>query len=91
MIFVNDLVSTIGYTRGRLEHFSFSLWDSKHDFWLTIDHPTADEYVLLCDREIIDWMPEVADTDEEVVININVDLELEDIYRFPNAKKSGLY
>lgn len=53
---VNDLVSTISITRNRLDHFNFSIWDPKEDIWILIEHATLDDYILLCTREVDEWM-----------------------------------
>ncbi len=79
MIFVNDIVSTIGFTRDILSHFEFSLWDPKHDSWILIKHPTIDDYIFLCDREVNEWT--FSDTSNDK-IDIYVDLEEEDRIRF---------
>jgi hypothetical protein len=51
---VNDLVSSIGYTKNILSHFSIVLYNAGADDFMTIKAPTADEYIHLCDRKIID-------------------------------------
>lgn len=51
---VNDLVSSIGYTKNILSHFSIILYNADADDFMTIKAPTADEYIHLCDRKIID-------------------------------------
>lgn len=61
---VNDMVKTFGYTRDRLNHFTISIFDFSTDGFATIRHPTADEYVFLCDRPVIDWMVSSEDEDE---------------------------
>ena len=58
MITVNDLVKSYGYTRDRLTHFEISIWYSDQDEWATIKAPSADEYIEVCDRPIVDWMIE---------------------------------
>lgn len=52
---VNDFVSTIGFTYNRLDHFTFSIWDAKEDVWILIEHPTLDDYIRLCTREVDEW------------------------------------
>lgn len=84
MIFVNDLVSTIGYTRNRLDHFNFSLWNPETDEWIIIRNPTIDDYILLCDREVVDWIP--SDDYESNKIDINLMLEEGDQLKFKNSK-----
>lgn len=61
---VNDMVKTFGYTRNRLNHFTISIFDFSSDNFALIKHPTADEYVFLCDRPVIDWMVSSEDEDE---------------------------
>lgn len=66
---VNDIVKSIGYTRDKLNHFEFCIWNPMTDEWITIRKPTSDEYIYICDREIIDWM--IDDIGEDV-ISINL-------------------
>lgn len=63
---VNDLVKTIGYTRNKLDHFKFYIWNPVMDDWITLRKTTADQYVHICDREVLDWMV------NEEVISVNV-------------------
>ena len=49
---VNDLVKTIGYTRNRLDHFVFYLYEPYEDSWITIRNATTDDYIHLCDRSV---------------------------------------
>ena len=74
---VNDLVKTIGYTRNRLDHFEFYLFDSYNDDWITIKKATVDEYILLCDRDINEWM--IEDNDK---MSITIRMILEDKENF---------
>lgn len=55
-MFVNDMIKTYGYTRDKLSHFNIAIFNPITDDWITIKHPTADEYIHLCDRSIVDWM-----------------------------------
>lgn len=66
---VNDLVKTIGYTRNKLDHFEFCIWNPVLDDWITLRNTTADQYVHICDREVIDWM--IDDLDDDM-ISINM-------------------
>ena len=66
-MFVNDLVKTYGYTRDKLAHFNISIFNAANDDWMTIDHPTVDEYIYLCDRPVVDWLAE-----EDNQINITI-------------------
>lgn len=66
---VNDLVKTIGYTRNKLDHFEFCIWNPVLDDWITLRNTTADQYVHICDREVIDWM--IDDIDDDM-ISINM-------------------
>lgn len=66
---VNDIVKSIGYTRDKLNHFEFCIWNPMTDEWITIRKPTSDEYIYICDREIIDWM--IDDIGEDI-ISINL-------------------
>lgn len=52
---VNDLVKTIGYTRNRLDHFVFYLYEPYEDSWITIRNATTDDYIHLCDRSVQEW------------------------------------
>ena len=52
---VNDLVKTIGYTRNRLDHFVFNLYEPYEDNWITIRNATVDDYIYLCDRSVQEW------------------------------------
>lgn len=61
---VNDMVKTFGYIRDRLNHFTISIFDFSTECFATIKHPTADEYVFLCDRPVIEWMVNSEDEDE---------------------------
>ena len=53
-MFVNDLVKTYGYTRDKLTHFNILIFNPITDDWITIKNPTADEYIHLCDRIVVD-------------------------------------
>lgn len=63
-MFVNDMLKTYGYTRNKLDHFTISIFNPSTDDWITIKHPTADEYIHLCDRPVIDWMSSLGNEDE---------------------------
>lgn len=68
---VNDIVKSIGYTRDKLDHFEFCIWNPMTDEWITIRKPTSDEYIYICDREIIDWM--IDDIGEDIIsINLHM-------------------
>ncbi len=66
---VNDFVKTIGYTRDRLTHFNFWIYDYKHYTYYKIDKPTVDDYIFLCDRDVVEWMFE----DDDDCMSITVD------------------
>ena len=66
---VNDIVKTIAYTRNKLDHFEFCIWNPVMDDWITLRNATADQYVHICDREVIDWM--TSDTNEDT-ISVNI-------------------
>lgn len=66
---VNDLVKTYSYTKDKLEHFTISLFDLITEDWIEIKHPTIDEYIYLCDRDIVEWCNDLY---EEGDINITV-------------------
>lgn len=85
---VNDLVSSIGYTRNILSHFSIILYNVNTDNLITIKAPTADEYIHLCDRKIIDWSPEdfFDDDDEKDHIAIYVKMKKKDYETFKSYK-----
>jgi len=68
-MFVNDMIKTYGYTHNKLNHFNISIFNPSTDDWITINHPTADEYIHLCDRLVIDWMES---SDEKETIDITV-------------------
>lgn len=53
---VNDFVKTIGYTKNRLNHFNFYIFDDHSEDGILILHPTTDDYIFLCDREVSEWM-----------------------------------
>ena len=81
---VNDLVKTIGYTRDKLNHFEFCIWNSIMDDWITLRNITADQYVHICDREVIDWM--IDDINEDT-ISVNVHMIDSDYETFRNYIK----
>lgn len=54
---VYKLVRSIGYTRNILNHFSFTLYDLETERIIRIQKPNADEYVQLCGRRVMEWMP----------------------------------
>lgn len=81
---VNDIVKTIGYTRDKLDHFEFCLWNPVMDDWITIHKATVDEYINICDREIIDWM--ISDIDADT-ISINIYMIDKDYETFRNYLK----
>lgn len=66
---VNDIVKTIGYTRDKLKHFEFCIWNPVLDDWITLRNVTSDQYVYICDREVIDWM--IDDINDDM-ISINM-------------------
>lgn len=76
---VNDMIKTFGYARNRLSHFNILLYDPITEDWITIGHPSIDDYIYLCDREVVDWM--VSDIEEETV-DITVYMESDDINTF---------
>lgn len=80
---VNDLVSTIGFTRDRLDHFTFSIWDAKQDIWILIEYPTVDDYILLCTREVDEW---VFNETEREKIDIFLSAIPSDHFNFKDAK-----
>ncbi len=80
---VNDLVSSIGYTKNILSHFSIVLYNADADDFVTIKAPTADEYIHLCDRKIIDWSP---DDDENGHIIVYVKMKKKDYETFKSYK-----
>ena len=80
---VNDLVSTIGFTRNRLDHFTFSIWDTKEDIWILIEHPTIDDYILLCTREVDEW---IFNEKEPEKVDIFLSAISSDHFNFKNAK-----
>lgn len=55
-MYVNDLIKVHGYTKNKLSHFNICIYNPITEEWITIKHPTADEYIYLCDRIIFDWM-----------------------------------
>lgn len=59
---VNDLVQTIGYTRNRINHFEFCIYNPYDDEWIIIRNPTLDDYVFLCNRVVQEWMIEDSET-----------------------------
>lgn len=77
---VNDMIKRYGYIRNRLNHFTFSIFNPQREDWIVIKHPTADEYIYLCDREIIDWMPS-EDDEKEIDITIYMIPEDYDTFR----------
>lgn len=66
---INDMLKTYCYTRNKLNHFNISIFNPFTDNWITIKHPTADEYIYLCDRNIVDW---TINAEEEDTIDITV-------------------
>ena len=73
------LVRSIGYTRNILNHFSFTLYDLETERIIRIQKPSADEYVQLCGRRVMEWMPWENDDDG---IDIIVPMEKWDIDTF---------
>ena len=63
---VNDFVKTIGYTKNRLDHFNFYIFDPLDEDGILINHPTTDDYIFLCDREVSEWM--IDDIDKMCII-----------------------
>lgn len=66
---VNDLVSSVGYTRNILSHFVITIYNAETEEFITVKNPTLDEYVNLCDRKVLEWYPEdpFDDTNERIV------------------------
>lgn len=83
---VNDLVSSIGYTKNILSHFSIVLYNVNTDNFITIKAPTADEYIHLCNRKIIDWSPEDFFEDEKNHIVVYVKMKKKDYETFKSYK-----
>lgn len=81
---VNDFVKTIGYTHNKLDHFEFYIWNPVRDDWITLRNVTADQYIHICDREIIDWMIDDINND---TISINVYMIDSDYETFQNYIK----
>lgn len=81
---VNDLVKTIGYTRNKLNHFEFCIWNPVLDDWITLHNITADQYIHICDREVIDWMVNDIDAD---TISVNIYMIDSDYETFRNDIK----
>lgn len=75
---VYKLVRSIGYTRNILNHFSFTLYDIETERMIEIHNPNADEYVQLCGRDVMEWMP----WENEDGIDIIVPMEKWDIDTF---------
>lgn len=80
---VNDLAKTSGYTRGCLEHFEFWICDYENYTYYKITAPSIDEYIFLCDRDIIEWTFE-----EDMRISIMVKAEPKDREIFKNKSVS---
>lgn len=75
-MFVNDLVKTYGYTHDKLTHFNILIFNPITGDWITIKNPTADEYIHLCDRVVIDWMVEENETVDVTVYSQPNDFEV---------------
>jgi hypothetical protein len=85
---VYELVRSIGYTRNILNHFSITMYDNETSNIVTVKRPSADEYVQLCGRDIMEWVPwsdylENAD-DPTDGIDITVPMERWDMETFKN-------
>lgn len=72
---VNEIVKTIGYTRNRLEHFEFGLYDPLEEKWISISNATADDYIFLCDREVVEWMIDDDDIMSIIIYMVPKDVE----------------
>ena len=76
---VNDMVKTYGYAHDRLSHFNFAIYNPETEDWINIPHPNADEYIFLCDRELLEWTESF---DEDNAIDIVIRMKPEDLTVF---------
>jgi hypothetical protein len=78
---VYELVKTIGYTRNILEHFKFCIVDPTTEEIIDAGHISEDEFVELCGRKVLEWMPEEYD-DDFIGITIFVEMKKFDVFKF---------
>jgi len=83
---VYELVSTIGYTKNILSHIVFFVWDDEISDGITIRQCSADDYIHLCGRDVLEWCPledfEIEDNNSKAGISITVAMEKHDNYIF---------
>lgn len=80
---VNELVKTFGFTRDKLSHFNIHLYKPVTEKWVTLKHPTVDEYIYVADRQVIDWIVENGTS----IVDITVYMEDEDLDIFAERFK----
>lgn len=84
---VNDLVSSTGYTRNILSHFTITIYDVETDDFISIKNPTLDEYVNLCDRKVLEWYPEdLLDDTNNCIVDIYVKMKKTDYETFKSHR-----
>ena len=54
---VYKLVRSCGYTKNILDHFSFTIWDNETQHMISVSKPTADDYIQLAGRNVLEWSP----------------------------------
>ena len=82
---VYKLVQSVGYVKNILDHFDILLYNAETEDFITVHNPTIDEYVQLCGRDIIEWMPHEEDDFEG--IDILVAQKSQDINFFDQRRR----
>lgn len=83
---VNELVNTIGYTKNILSHISIVMFNLKTEAMISVKHPTADEYIKLCDRKILEWYPTDMLEEKDDCIEIYVKMKKSDYETFKSYR-----
>lgn len=54
---VYKLVRSMGYIKNNLSHVSFVIMNLETDQIINVKNPTVDDYIHLCGRYVVEWMP----------------------------------
>lgn len=78
---VNDLLKCMGVTKDILSCVTITLYDPDTEEIIDIVNPTADDYIHLCNRKILEWTPDFLNLTESRV-NIFVKMKEKDYGTF---------
>lgn len=82
---VYNLVKKCGYIRNVLDHIKFEIFNSETDDFIEIK-PTADSYIALCNRKVLEWFPAEESNDFDGIY-IYVKMKKNDYFTFKDYVK----